>query len=72
MGPKGVSTSTNCTVLLIQLRREALMKTVLEVRRQKLLREITRVNYQINRTQKQLTSIESRLALAKQAPAKAA
>ena len=37
------------------------MKTILEVRRQKLLRELTRVNQQITRTQQRLASIEARI-----------
>ena len=72
MGANGVRQCAHFTNTLVEPRREAFMKTVLEVRRQKLLRELARVNQQISRTQKQLATIESRLTLANKAQSKAA
>ena len=48
------------------------MKPVLEARRKKLLRELTRVNHQITRTQQQLAHPQNRIALIAQPHGKAA
>jgi uncharacterized coiled-coil protein SlyX len=48
------------------------MKPVLEVRRQKLLQALTRINQQITQTQKQLARLENRIALVAQPHGKAA
>jgi hypothetical protein len=48
------------------------MNSSLIARRQKLLRELARVNRQIARTQKSMMAIEGRIALLAQANAKAA
>jgi septal ring factor EnvC (AmiA/AmiB activator) len=48
------------------------MKTVLEARRQKLLRDITRVNHRITQTQQQLARLENRIAQVAQSHRKAA
>jgi uncharacterized protein YeeX (DUF496 family) len=53
-------------------RRKATMKTVLDIRRKKLRRELTRVNQQITRTQKELLRLENRIALVAQGQSKAA
>lgn len=48
------------------------MKTILEARRQKLLRAITRVNRRITHTQRQLARLENRMAQFAQGQGKAA